>query len=209
MTLAALPVLNEAAGYLASSALPETHHQSDQDEIWQGIDQDVLIPILDSRDIAHTFRQLRDAYGEWRHSVINSDLGYQQPDGSVDDTISTLVAAEDELIDTWRQGFQLAARTLEPAVMKALLGALDLRQIVSHSTWPHIATWPAESWDYIEQRMISHELCMLCVSHHVTTRTGLRPNVQKLAIWGFKFVEEAYYEAGRNGKSAGPLERIA
>ena len=45
MTLAALPVLNEAAGYLASSASPETH---DQDDIWQGIDQHVLIPILEA-----------------------------------------------------------------------------------------------------------------------------------------------------------------
>ena len=209
MTLAALPVLNEAAGYLASSASPESHHQSDQDEIWQGIDRDFLIPILESRNVAHTFRQMSEAYGDWRHSVINSGLSHQEPQSGVDDQVSTLVAAEDELIDTWRQGFRLAAHTLELGVVKALGGALDLRQIASHSTWPHIADWPVQSWDYIERRMISHELCMLCVSHHVTTRTGLRPNVQKLAIWGFKCVKEAYYEAGRNGKSAGPLERIA
>ena len=207
MILAALPVLNEAAGYLASSASPETHDQSDPDDIWQGIDQHVLIPILESRDVAHTFRQMRETYGQWRHSHSDSSPAHQQPDSELHDEISTLVATEDELIDTWREGFQLAARSLDRKVVKALLGALDLRQIVSHSTWPHIMAWPEDSWDYIEQRMISHELCMLCVSHHVGTRVGLKPNVQKLAVWGFKFMEEAYYEAGRSGKSAGPLER--
>jgi hypothetical protein len=207
MTLTVLPVLSEAAGYLASSGSPEGFGQSEDRDIWHGVDQYFLIPILESEDMASTFRQMRNAYGEWRDSVAYDSVSDEGIGEKFDQNLEALLDAEDQLIDLWRTGFQTAAGILEPEDVKAILGALDLRQIVSHSTWPYIRSWPEESWEYIEQRMVSHELCMLSVTHHVGTGIGQKSNIRKLVVWSFKFVEEAYYEAGRNGRSAGPLER--
>ena len=186
MPLAFVPVLGEPAEYLASSGLPESSTGYQGSEIWRGLDRDILIPILESSDLSATFQEKREAYDRWRDSLVKVGEYGEMVAGGLPEDLTCFLSQEDELLDMWRSIIEEARGRLDPASVRALLGSLDLRRIVSHSTWPHLSEWPERSWAYIDQRMTSNELCTLCLIFHLATRVGARPNVRKPGCMGFQ-----------------------
>ena len=161
------------------------------------IREEVLAPILESRDIASTFRKSREAYRVWKESRTNEATD-----------LDVVLAEEDRLDES------LARITLEhqddlgERAIRAIQEAIRLRKIARQSVPPHQHTWPAESWDRIGSLMASSELCLAAILRYLTTGEGDWGRLETLAAWGFQYAQNAYFDAGENGRDSVRVEDI-
>ena len=167
------------------------------------IERDIIVPILESENLADTFREKREGFVGWRAASAEARVAEAVSMG-LDTT--ALIASEDALDEQLRNIFSGWVELLGEPAVRALLGGLDLKKIVRKSTLPHSEIWPDHSWLYLANRFASHELCLIGVLHHVASGVGRRENIETLAGWSFLYIQEAYWEAGYSGQDAGRLE---
>ena len=198
MTLAAAPILNYGpTAYLSGNG-------SRRDELTDAnarIADEILSPILDSRDIKAVFAEKLPAFRQWRNTVADA-----LAPGAPQDLDAVL--RQEEIADTNLNGiFDRASDRLGQRI-KALYWGIKLKQIVRKSVLPHLESWPEKSWAEISQLMTASELCQICVLHHLATGAGRKANVPALANWSFMYAQEAYFEAGRAAAELGLWRKL-
>ena len=168
------------------------------------IDQNVILPILVSNDISATFADKRKEYKDWRNAWVSA---VAEEVRNKDMDISGVLALEDAQDEHLKKHFNGSQDKLGESSVRALVGAVNLKKIVRHSTMPHSEGWSEESWRQIAHLFASSEFCMIGVLHHLATGIGLKENVRTLADWSFIYASEAYDEAGYFGPDAAGIER--
>ena len=167
------------------------------------IDQNVLVPILESSDVSATFADKRAEYHDWRNAWVSAvaDKATNQ-----DLDLNGVLAMDDAQDERLKRLFNGSQDQLGESAVRALVGAVSLKKIVRHATMPHSGGWSEESWRHIVHLFASCELCMIGVLHHLATGIGRGENVKILADWSFIYAAEAYDEAGYFGPDAPSLE---
>ena len=166
------------------------------------IDQNVLVPILQSEDLFATFADKRREYKAWRSAWVSA-LADEATANDVD--IETVMLMQDTQ-DAHLVGiFSGSQEQLGEQAVRALTGAVSLKKIVRNATMPYSEGWSEESWLHIADLFASSELCMIGVLHHLATKFGRDENVQRLADWSFIYANDAYQEAGYHGPDASNL----
>ena len=186
MTLAAAPILNYGpTAYLSGNGSRRDELTGDNAQIAD----EILSPILDSRDIKAVFAEKLPAFRQWRNGVADALAP------GVPQDLDAVLRQEDIAEEALRGIFDGAWDRLGRAV-KPLLEGIRLRKIVRKSMLPHLESWPEKSWAEISRLMTASELCQICVLHHLATGEGRKGNVSALAIWCFEYALEAYFDAG-------------
>ena len=197
MTLAASPILaNEPTAYIPDSRMRESTAPRLTEAANHGIriGQEILIPILESEDLAAAFQEKWEIFKKWRGKAVKARFADSTP------SVNELLKEEDSLEEKLRDIIADASGKLGPDWKKPLLGAIHLRKIVRESVLPHWESWPQDSGEIIADRMALNELCLACVLHHLKTGAGQVGNAQTLAVWSYHYAEHAYAEAGLSGK---------
>ena len=157
----------------------------------------MVTPILESRDLANTFTERREAYRVWKESLKN-EVG----------DLEVELSHEDRLGDGLSAIIEEHQDELGERAVRAIREAIRLRKIVRRSVLPYRETWPEESWLRIGQLMTNSELCLVAILEYLATGAGLRGNVETLAAWGFQYSLDAYWDAGSHGQGSTRLEDI-
>ena len=180
---------------------PELMGASEQDKARQGeadrIRELMVKPILQSPDPFNTFRELREAYREWKESLTTEATDLEE-----------MLAHEDRLGDRLAAIVEENQDELGERVVRAIRGTIDLRNIVRWSVIPYEETWPEESWPQIGRLMNDSELCLAAILEYLSTGEGLQRNVEPLASWAFQYAREAYQDAGFYAQESTRLEDI-
>ena len=183
MAVSAAPILNHgASSYISGS------ERLAKDKA--RIEREIIVPILESKDLVTTFLEKWTAFKEWRNSIAKAHFSDARSAPGV------LLQQEDTLDEELRRIFADAFERLGQVSVTPLLSGLQLRKIVRMSLLPHSDEWPECSWKGIAGRMTSNELCLVCILHHLATEAGQMSNVHTLAAWSFMYAQEAYFEAG-------------
>ena len=56
--------------------------------------------------------------------------------------------------------------------------------------------------------MASSELCLAAILRYLTTGEGDWGRLETLAAWGFQYAQNAYFDAGENGRDSVRVEDI-
>ena len=202
MTLAAEPILNHGPNVYAGWTEPAApaSRQEDRASYNRRILGEILSPILNSDDISMAFQEKWPAFRQWRDTVAEA-LATDTPQD-----LSAVLQREDAAEEKFRGVFDKASENLGQAI-KPLLWGIRLRKIVRESVLPHLDSWPEDSYGIITRQMALNELCLAGVLYHLVAGAGREVNAHTLAVWSFKSVQEAYFEAGYNGKGRIPLNR--
>lgn len=173
--------------------------EQDQDRLAEAdrIRELMVKPILQSPDPFNTFAELREAYREWKESLTTETAD-----------LEAVLAHEDRLGDRLAAIMEEHQDELGERVVRAIRGAIDLRNIVRWSVIPYEETWPEESWPRIGRLMNNGELCLAAILEYLSTRAGLQRNVEPLASWAFQYAREAYQDAGFYAQESTRLEDI-
>ncbi len=201
MTLATATILSNGPNAYISDSGAQAIHVSRLEEAASGRPktitiEEIIVPILESEDIAATLQEKWTAFKEWRDKDVRVRAANAPSD------LTALLQEEDSIDEKLRRIFTKSSGNIGEAWVRPLLGGLHLRKIVRESVLPNIEQWATDSRHIISDRMALNELCLTCVLHHLATGAGRKPDVQKLAVWSFKYAQEAYFEAGYSGKDA-------
>ena len=161
------------------------------------IREEVLAPILESGDIAVTFVESREAYKTWK-----------EPRSGEATDLEAVLDREDRLGDSLSDIMEDHRDELDERVVRAIGEATKLQAIVRRSVLPHRETWPEESWLRIGRLMTNSELCLATILEYLATGEGDRGRIETLASWGFQYAQNAYFDAGENGRDYIRLEDI-
>lgn len=202
MTLPAAPILNHGPAVYKGWTKPATPTRQWEELAGdqRRITDEILSPILNSDDIAPAFLAKWPAFRQWRNAIADA-LAADAPQ-DLDAVLQQEEDAEAKLLGAFNQSPDRLGQAIRP-----LESGLQLRQIVRKSVLPHLASWPVDSYGVIAKQLALNELCLSCVLHHLATGAGRAANVSTLAIWSFRYAQEAYFEAGYNGKGYIPLYR--
>ena len=180
---------------------PEMMGADEQDDNSSGeadrIRELVVTTMLQSRDIASTFTESREAYRVWKESRTSEATD-----------LAVVLDREDRLGDNLSDITLEHQDDLGERAIRAIQEDIKLRKIVRRSVLPYRETWHEESWERIGHLMTSSELCIAGILEYLTTGVGLRGNIETLAAWGFQYALDAYYDAGDNGRNWVKLEDI-
>ncbi len=180
---------------------PELMGASEQDKARQGEADRIrglfVAPLLQSPDLAATFAELREAYREWKESQATETAD-----------LEAVLAHEDRLGDRLAAIMEDHQDELGERVVRAIRGAIDLRDIIRWSVIPYEETWPEESWPQIGRLMNDSELCLAAILEYLSTGAGLRDHLEPLASWAFQYAREAYQDAGFYAQESTRLEDI-
>ena len=156
-----------------------------------------MAPLLQSPDLFNTFKELREAYREWKESRTTETA-------DIEETLDH----EDRLGDRLLAIMEEHQEELDEEAVKAIRWAIILPNIVRRSVIPYEETWPEESWPRIGWLMNDSELCLAAILEYLATGKGLQRNVEPLASWAFNYALEAYGDAGRYSQKWTRLEDI-
>lgn len=191
MTLPAAPILNYGptvyTGWTKPAAPTPQWEELAGDK--RRIADEILSPILNSDDITPAFQEKWPAFKQWRNAIADA-LAADTPQ-DLDAVLRQEDAAEEKLLAAFNQASDKLGQAIKP-----VLSGIQLRKIIRKSVLPHLESWPENSYGIIAKRLTQNELCLACVLHHLATGAGQKTNVSTLSIWGFIYVQKAYFEAG-------------
>ena len=165
------------------------------DTCWKNIRRDVVVPLLHAQGVDTVFQENWDLYMRWSHVASDAVINVLSKEEILRLADEVTMAAREYFAD---QGSEL----LDPTAIKALLGGLQLKDMVRQAVAgaDNDDGIPEEALEEISKLvplLAAHELCLLSVREYLDSRNKqFRENAHVLAQWSFHYADRAYAEWG-------------
>lgn len=174
---------------------------------WASIEKDVIVPLLNAKDLTEALAQRMDTYRRWYHvatDALVSVLGEQR----------AMILAEDAENIMRSLNIEYGEKLLNPIATKAVAAGLALRQVIRQSVSDLLAK--PELWDAASAELAkvvpaaeAHGLCLAAVLHYFQNPLdGDKSNAITLATWGYYYADMAYAELGFSQIELGMVSKL-